>query len=562
MTLRIGPTPTATMVLPVYNAEAYLDRTLERVHRWLAVQPDAWELVVVDDASSDTSPAILERFAGDHPGDSIRIVRFAKNRGKGFAVRAGLASADGRFAVFTDCDLAYSLRSVPSIVRALEAGAGAAIACRVLPDSRYTMSPSFFSYLFSRHLMGRAFNLLCRILTLPKILDSQAGLKGFRTSTLAPLLPRLVLDGFSFDVELLRALTDNRVSIVEVPVNFRYDTEPSTVAFVADSLRMVRDLIRIRLRSLRGTYRVRREERPPSRLIVHADDFGLSPEVNHAIEENLSTGCITSTSILANLPHSSAAIGWAVAHPEFDFGVHLNLTEGRPVLPADRVPSLTGPTGEFHRPSRFLFRLICGRIRVEEIAAEWHAQVEVVRRAGVAVSHLDSHQHVHLIPRLFRRAAVPLADSLGVGVRTMDGPRSFAGWSPDLKGLALSVATSLSLRGRGRSLSVARGSGTTFMKRPSLGSLRGLLARMGPGEFFELVVHPSFGFETATEPAFRYPGDRNAEREILSSDDGRAAFRQSGLKLVSFREARALVGGFGGLAGGGSPTPGADRTLP
>src|SRR5262249_32630314 len=157
--------------------------------------------------------------------------------------------------VFTDCDLAYPVENTERIMAQLESGADVAIACRVLPQSTYLISPSFFSYLYTRHLMGRLFNDLCRLLTVPRLLDTQAGLKGFRTETVRPILGRLVMNGFSFDVELLRALIDRGARIVEVPVSFRYDSEPSTVRFVYDSAVMMRDLILIRYRSLRGRYR-------------------------------------------------------------------------------------------------------------------------------------------------------------------------------------------------------------------------------------------------------------------------------------------------------------------
>jgi hypothetical protein len=103
--------------------------------------------------------------------------------------------------------------------------------------------------------MGGCSTLLCRILTVPRLLDTQAGLKGFRTDVVRSVLDTLVVDGFPFDVELLRALIDRKASIREIPVSFRYDSEPTTVRFTMDALIMLRDLVRIRVRSLRGAYR-------------------------------------------------------------------------------------------------------------------------------------------------------------------------------------------------------------------------------------------------------------------------------------------------------------------
>src|SRR5262249_46387116 len=152
-------------------------------------------------------------------------IRFEENRGKGFALRVALRRARGRFAIFTDCDLSYALENVPRVLRALEGGADAAIANRVAPDSTYLIRPVFFRYLGTRHVMSRVFNALCRWLAVPGVHDTQAGLKGLRMAAIRPLLGQLVKDGFSFDLELLRALLDHGGRIAEVPVSFRYDCE-------------------------------------------------------------------------------------------------------------------------------------------------------------------------------------------------------------------------------------------------------------------------------------------------------------------------------------------------
>src|SRR5262245_54233525 len=186
--------PFGTLILPVYNAEAFLNKTLSLTREWLAARPELWELLVIDDGSSDASAEILDRFLAENPGDAIARTRFRENRGKGFAIRKGLGMARGTYAIFTDCDLAYAIENTERVVDELEAGRDVVVACRVLPESRYVVSPSFFSYLYTRHLMGRAFNLLCRLVTLPGILDSQAGLKGFRVDRIRPVLPHLVLD--------------------------------------------------------------------------------------------------------------------------------------------------------------------------------------------------------------------------------------------------------------------------------------------------------------------------------------------------------------------------------
>ena len=533
MSLDRREVPRATFVLPVYNAQNFIASTLRRVHDWLRERPEPWELIVVDDASSDGTPALIEAFAAGHPGDAIRCVRFAANRGKGFATRTGLGLARGAWVLFTDCDLAYPLENAEGVMSELAAGADAVIACRVLPSSTYLISPSFFSYLYTRHLMGRAFNLICRALTVPRLLDTQAGLKGFRASVIQPLLGALIMDGFSFDVELLRALQDRGARIVEMPVTYRYDTEPSTVRFIIDSLEMARDLAHVRVRSFLGRYRApARTAPPPGRLVVHADDFGLAPGINQAIQEGFQAGSITSASILLGGPHAEPAVAWAAGHPQFDYGVHLNLTQGRPILPAAQVPSLVDREGRFLGLGRFLARFVTGRVRTHQVRQEWRAQIEAVRRAGVAVSHLDSHQHVHLLPRLFRKTALRIARHEGVPLRVMDGPVRRRVLAPDFRGLMLAVATRVCARPAGLDGACAHGFGTSLMRRPTVGNVRTLLARARPGRTYEMVVHPGVPDGALADSGDGYVRGRELERRLISSEEFRAVVRNAGFELV------------------------------
>ena len=551
MSLTSRGEPQATFILPVYNAGAFLDSTLRATREHLAARPETWELIIVDDASTDTSRSIVEAFLGAHAGEAIRSLRFTDNRGKGFATRAGLGLARGVYSVFTDCDLAYPLSNIDRVMQELRAGADAVIACRVLEKSTYLISPSFFSYLYTRHLMGRLFNVICRALTVPGILDTQAGLKGFRTSVIRPILGAMVLDGFSFDVELLRALQDRRGRIVEIPVSYRYDTEPSTVNFIIDSLAMARDLLRIRARSMLGRYRVTgRPAGASGGLVVHADDFGLAPGINLAIQEGLESGSVTSASILVGGPHAAPALAWASGHPRHDFGVHLNLTQGTPLLAPALVPSLVDRRGRFLRLPRFLLRYALGRIRPQEVLSEWGEQIGAIRAAGVVISHLDSHQHVHLLPGLFRTVAVPLATTHRVPLRVMDGPVCRRGMWPDVKGLLLILATRSAAPGHAARPPSAHGFGTSLMGRPSLRRARRLLARASPGRTYELVVHPGIPDADLARSGDGYRKGRELERRLLDSDEFRALVRNAGFEMVSLGpplppRRRAAAGGNG-----------------
>ena len=251
-----GPTtdvPALSLVIPVYNAADQLPATLQAVDLFAARYPDRLEMLFVDDCSTEVETQLmLEDFARGR--EAVRVLRNARNRGKGYSVTRGMLAARGRHRVFTDVDLAYPLDQVHRIVDELAGGADVAIACRVLPESRYLMSPSFFHYLYTRHLMSRAFNRVVQAFLLPGILDTQAGLKGFTARAATTVFPRITIPGFGFDVEALFIARKHGLSIRQTAVNFRYDEEPTTVRFLQDAARMARDLARIRGNDRRKRY--------------------------------------------------------------------------------------------------------------------------------------------------------------------------------------------------------------------------------------------------------------------------------------------------------------------
>jgi dolichyl-phosphate beta-glucosyltransferase len=241
-----------SVVVPVRNGADRLPLHLDTLRAFLHAQTRPTELILVDDQSESAAARLLADF-GREVG-AATVLRNDSNRGKGFSVARGMLAARGAYRVFTDADLAYPLDEITHLVQELERGSDVAIACRVLPESRYVMSPSFFSYLYTRHVMSRIFNRVVRLALLPGILDTQAGLKGFTARAGELIFPRLTIAGFGFDVELLYIARRHGLKIVQAAVRYRYDDEPSTVRFVADAFEMLEDLVRIRWNDWRGRY--------------------------------------------------------------------------------------------------------------------------------------------------------------------------------------------------------------------------------------------------------------------------------------------------------------------
>ena len=271
------------------------------------------------------------------------------------------------------------------------------------------------------------------------------------------------------------------------------------------------------------------------RLIINADDFGLSDGVTRGIVEAHEAGSVTSTSMLANGLDWESAVRFARATRTLDVGVHLNLVQGRPLL---RVPSLTDPrTGELLPLGALARRALTRRIDRDELAAELRAQIERVRQAGIAVTHLDSHRHTHVLPGIFPTVRLVAREA---GIRVLRIPREPLTVNPLRPGATarkLVLATSLRVSGalpldsalattdhfRGVSLQ----GGAHFDRR-----LRRALDTLEPGST-ELMVHPGH-VDEALVAQDSYTRPRATELEVLTSPGVRERLARGDIELVSF----------------------------
>jgi len=216
-----------SLIFPAYNPGPRLEQTWWEVRRFLRSAGDPWEVVFVCDGCTDGTPERLARLVAEE-ADRVRVVSYRPNRGKGFAVRRGLATARGAWRIFADVDLAYGFDDIERLARALRAGADVAIASRMHPDSRLVMPPRLQGYVYRRHLQSQLFSLLTRTLLPLSQRDTQAGLKGLSSRAAGLVVPHLRCNGFEFDCELLTACVRQGLGIVEVPVCVRYEDASST----------------------------------------------------------------------------------------------------------------------------------------------------------------------------------------------------------------------------------------------------------------------------------------------------------------------------------------------
>ncbi len=143
---------------------------------------------------------------------------------------------------------------------------------------------------------------------------------------------------------------------------------------------------------------------PMTRLIVNADDFGQTPGINRAVLELHKAGLLTSATLMARAAATDEAIEIARATPTLGVGCHIVLSDGEPVLPPAQIPSLVDPSTNLFIPrlTVFLGRLMTGRIRAEEIETEATAQIPYLQSRGLHVTHVDTHKHTHMFPRVLR----------------------------------------------------------------------------------------------------------------------------------------------------------------
>ena len=255
-----------SVVIPAYNERNRLPATLMRALDYLRQQPYGYEVIVADDGSSDdTATVVTEMAAAEavvHPRPAnvppaVRVLALP-HKGKAYAVRRGMLAAQGAIILFSDADFSTPLPEVTKLTVWLEDGYDVAIGSREGQSARRIGEP------FYRHVMGRVFNLLVRTMTGQRFKDTQCGFKAFRLAAAHDLFSRLRLYDDTmgevkgamvtgFDVEVLFLAQKRGYKVREVPVLWEYG-ERSKVNPVRDTLRMVRDIVNVRLNDMRGVY--------------------------------------------------------------------------------------------------------------------------------------------------------------------------------------------------------------------------------------------------------------------------------------------------------------------
>jgi dolichyl-phosphate beta-glucosyltransferase len=238
--------PELSIIIPAYNEELRLPRTLDRVRAWIEAARISAEVIVVDDGSQDATSRVVNERAAQWP--ALRLVSNPGNRGKGYSVRHGAMESRGDALLFTDADLSAPIEEAPKLLNAL-AAYDAAIGSRALDRRVIEVHQSRL-----REIAGMIFNLVVRVLLGLSFADTQCGFKAFKRERCMILFERQKIERFGFDPELLYLAKRFGLKVAEIPVRWAHD--PGTrISMARDSIGMFGEIWSVRWNAWMGRYR-------------------------------------------------------------------------------------------------------------------------------------------------------------------------------------------------------------------------------------------------------------------------------------------------------------------
>ena len=239
---------TYSIIVPAYNEELRLGRTLEQITAYIAQERWRAEVIVVNDGSTDATAQLTREFA--RRNSVVRLIENPGNRGKGFAVRNGMLNAHGDILLFTDADLSAPITEAPKLLAAIASGADVAFGSRWLDPSLQTHRQTRL-----RQVLGRGYNLLMRVILGLNFKDTQCGFKAFTSRAARLIFPAQRIERWGFDPELLFLARRYGLTAKEVPVRWGHDRGTRIHPF-SDGFQMFTEMLSIRWSNLRGDYQL------------------------------------------------------------------------------------------------------------------------------------------------------------------------------------------------------------------------------------------------------------------------------------------------------------------
>ncbi len=227
--------PYLSLIIPAYNEAKRIAETVATVRDYLDLMGKPYEIIVVDDGSTDSTAEVLSEIS------DIEVISYQPNHGKGYAVRQGMLASHGDYAAFTDVDLSAPIDELSKLFESIESGAGVAICSRAVAGSRLLVHQPHY-----RELGGKMLNLFIQLFAVPGIKDTQCGFKLFVGDAARRVFAKCILDGWGFDIEALYLARKMGFKVAEVPTRWSHDAD-SRIRPMRAGLQVIRDTIRIRL---------------------------------------------------------------------------------------------------------------------------------------------------------------------------------------------------------------------------------------------------------------------------------------------------------------------------
>jgi hopanoid biosynthesis associated protein HpnK len=281
------------------------------------------------------------------------------------------------------------------------------------------------------------------------------------------------------------------------------------------------------------------------RLIINADDFGLTPGVNRAIAQLHQAKALTSATLMATGPAFEDAVSTAHANPNLGVGCHIVLTDGAPVSPPRTIPTLIGPDGKNLRPSLtdFIRALLRGAIRQDDIEREALAQIQKIQYAGIRPTHIDTHKHTHLFPAV-TRPLLGLAERCGIPAirQPFEQPWSLAlGHGSWLRRMQVKLLRPLKTRfdshpqiANKRILTTDGTIGISATGNLDATTLNQILHAIPAGGTFELCCHPGYNDSDLDRVTTRLRSHRDIERQALLIELPKIALHPNAPQLINY----------------------------
>ena len=237
--------PFLSVVIPAYDEEARLPKTLQSVTSYLTKQDYSWEIAVVDDGSKDRTADVVREATVTEP--RIKLLQYGPNRGKGYAVRYGMTHVAGEYRLFMDADNSTTIDHFAKFRPLFDMGFDVVIGSRDIKGAEIAVHQSWF-----KERLGDLGNLWIQFWAVPGIWDTQAGFKVFKSDVAADVFPRLTIDRWGFDVEALAVARRLDYKISEQPI--RWENDPNSKVSAKAYLDVLREVVEVRFNMWRGVY--------------------------------------------------------------------------------------------------------------------------------------------------------------------------------------------------------------------------------------------------------------------------------------------------------------------